>query len=154
MNVATIFSDVEAKIAALDNFSLLELRKRWSRLFNSSVPKGLSRDLIVRGIAYKIQEGVFGGLSQAGKRKLRTLAKQLEADDRSGFDPGLTLKPGTKLIREWRARTYTVIVLPDGFQFEGRRYGSLSKIAREITGVRWSGPRFFGLKKEHANAEG
>lgn len=154
MNVATTFSDVEAKIAALDVFPLAELRKRWSRLFNSSVPKGFSRDLIVRGISYKIQEKVHGGLSQAGKRKLRTLAKQLEADDRSGFDPGLTLKSGAKLIREWRARTYTVIVLPDGFQFEGRRYGSLSKIAREITGVRWSGPRFFGLKKEHANAEG
>ncbi|MBL6947567.1 MAG: DUF2924 domain-containing protein [Rhodospirillales bacterium] len=154
MNIATESPDVEAEIAALDNCSLHNLRKRWSRIFNNSTPKGLSRDLIVRGLAYNIQEKVHGGLSQASRRKLRTLARQLDADDRSGFDPGAMLKPGAKLIREWQARTYTVTILQDGFEFEGRRYGSLSMIAREITGVRWSGPRFFGLKNEHANAEG
>ena len=152
MNTVIEPIDVSAEILALNDLSLLELRKRWQRLFNNPIPKGLSRDLIVRGIAYKIQERAFGGLSQSNKRKLRTLAKQLETDDRSGFDLGPTLKPGAKLIREWQAHTYTVIVLEDGFEFEGRRYGSLSMIAREITGVRWSGPRFFGLKKGAGNA--
>ena len=154
MNITAEIPGVEAEIAALDDRSLTELRKRWSRLFKSSTPKGFSRDLIVRGLAYKIQEKAHGGLSQSARRKLRTLAKQLEADDRSGFDPGPTLKPGAKLIREWQERTYTITVLQDGFEYEGQRYQSLSKVAREITGVRWSGPRFFGLRQGKANAEG
>jgi len=112
----------------------------------------LSQDMLIRGIAYKIQEKAYGGLSQSMKRKLNTIAKQIDGDDRSGFDPGPALKPGAKLIREWQAQTYTVTVLDDGFEYDGKRYGSLSMIAREITGVRWSGPRFFGLKKEKVDA--
>lgn len=140
------------QIAALETLSLTELRKRWSRLFKASVPSGLSSDLMIRGIAYKIQEQAFGGLKQATKRKLSTFAKQLEGNSRKGFVAGPNLKPGAKLIREWRAQTYHVTVLDDGFEFEGKRYGSLSMIAREITGVRWSGPRFFGLGKEGTDA--
>ena len=139
--------DEIGKFAGLENLSLKDIRKRWSRLFNASVPSGLSRDLMVRGIVYKIQEKAHGGLSQATKRKLNTIAKKIDGDDRSELDTGPALKPGAKLIREWQARTYTVPVLDDGFEYNGKRYGSLSMIAREITGVRWSGPRFFGLKK-------
>jgi len=145
-------NEVIEQIAALENINLAELRKRWTRMFNASVPKGLSQDMLIRGIAYKIQEKAYGGLSQSMKRKLNTIAKQIDGDDRSGFDPGPALKPGAKLIREWQAQTYTVTVLDDGFEYDGKRYGSLSMIAREITGVRWSGPRFFGLKKEKVDA--
>ena len=138
---------VDAEIAALEGLPIDQLRKRWQRTFSVAAPRGLSRDLMVRGLAYRTQERVHGGLSQATRRKLRTFAKQLKAGDRAAFDPGPTLKPGARLIREWQGRAITVSVLEDGFEYEGRRYGSLSKIAREITGVRWSGPRFFGLRK-------
>lgn len=145
-------NDVAEQIAALESLSLTELRKRWSRSFNASVPKGLSQDMLIRGIAYKIQEKAYGGLSQAMKRKLNAIAKQIDDGDLRGFDPEPALKPGVKLIREWQAQTYMVTVLDDGFEYNGKRYGSLSMIAREITGVRWSGPRFFGLKKGKVDA--
>jgi len=88
-----------------------------------------------------------GGLSATTKRKLRAFAEQLETGNGTTFDAGITLKPGAKLVREWHGETYAVIALDDGFEFDGRRYRSLSKIAREITGAHWSGPRFFGLKR-------
>ena len=138
---------VDAEIAGLEGLPIDQLRKQWQRTFNVAVPRGLSRDLMVRGLAYRMQERVHGGLSQSARRKLRTFAKQLKAGDRAAFDPGPSLKPGSKLIRDWQGRTLTVSVLEDSFEYKGRCYGSLSMIAREITGVRWSGPRFFGLKK-------
>jgi hypothetical protein len=140
--------DLTTDIETLKDLPLPQLRKKWTRTFNTSVPKGFSRDLIIRSLTYKFQEGAHGGLNQATKRKLRTFAKQLEADDRAAFDGGPTLKPGTKLVREWQGRRYTVTVLEDGFEYSGDRYGSLSMIARKITRTRWSGPRFFGLKNQ------
>ncbi len=140
--------DLATEIATLSDLPIHLLRKRWNRTFNTSVPKGFSRDLIIRSLTYKTQEGAHGGLNQATKRKLRTFAKQLEADDKAAFDTGPTLKPGTKLVREWQGQRHTVIVLEDGFEYTGDRYGSLSMIARKITGTRWSGPRFFGLKNK------
>jgi hypothetical protein len=92
-----------------------------------------------------MQERVHGGVSKSTKRKLRALAQKLETDGNAAFDPGLSLKPGAKLVREWHGVGHSVIVLEDGFDYGGRRYRSLSKIAREITGAHWSGPRFFGL---------
>jgi len=145
-------NEVTKQIAMLESLCLAELRKRWTRMFSASVPRGLSQDMLIRGIAYKIQEKAYGGLSQAMKRKLNTVAKQIDGDDRGGLVTGPALKSGAKLIREWQAQTYTVTVLDDGFEYNGKRYGSLSMIAREITGVRWSGPRFFGLKKEKVDA--
>jgi hypothetical protein len=138
--------DLTAEIENLKELPMPQLRKRWNRNFNTSVPKGFSRDLIIRSLTYKIQEGAHGGLNQATKRKLRTFAKQLEADDTAAFDIGPNLKPGTKLVREWQGQRHTVTVLENGFEYSGDRYGSLSMIARKITGTRWSGPRFFGLK--------
>lgn len=142
-----MMSALETEIAALRNLHIDQLRKQWQRTFNVAVPNGLSRDLMVRGLAYRMQERIHGGLSQALRRKLRTFAKQLQAGDGAVFDPGPVLKPGTKLIREWQGRTIEVLVLEDDFECEGRRYGSLSMVARHVTGTRWSGPKFFGLKK-------
>ncbi len=135
---------IETEIVALGNLSTKELRKQWRRHYHGEPPAGLSRDLLVRAIAYKIQERLLGGLPQSVKRKLRTLAGQLESVGRSKFKPDLMLKPGTKLVREWGGRTHTVIVREDGFGYGEKSYRSLSMIAREITGARWSGPRFFG----------
>lgn len=139
---------LEPEITALQELHIDQLRKQWQRTFNVVVPKGLSRDLMVRGLAYRMQERVHGGLNQAARRKLRTFTKQLQSGDGGVFDPGPVLKPGTRLIREWQGKTIEVLVLDDGFEFDGHRYGSLSMIARHVTGTRWSGPRFFRFKKE------
>jgi hypothetical protein len=141
-------TDIANVIADLASRKTVELRDLWRRIYRIEPPPGISRDLLIRAAAYQIQEGELGGLSGAAKRRLRALAQKLETEGGASFDLVPTLKPGAKLIREWRGRTYSVIALEDGFDFEGKRYSSLSIIAREITGVRWSGPRFFGLSKE------
>ncbi len=138
---------IENEIAALEDLGAQDLRKRWRRFYHTEPPAGLSRDLQTRAIAYKMQERVHGSLPQSVKRKLRTLAKQLETGSDGKFKPGIMLKPGAKLVREWGGRTHSVVVLDDGFDYQGKRYPSLSMIAREITGARWSGPRFFGIRQ-------
>jgi hypothetical protein len=124
--------------------SLDELRAEWRRLYRSESPK-ISRDLLLRGIAYRRQELQYGGLGKATRRKLKTLAKMFLTTGRVGPDPGLALKPGARLVREWHGRTHTVTVTEDGFEYAGTSYESLTKIAKKITGAHWSGPRFFGL---------
>ena len=86
-----------------------------------------------------------GGLRQATKRRLASLAHKLETEGDVMSTSGLRLKPGAKLVREWHGDTHSVLVLEDGFEYRGKRHRSLSKIARAITGAHWSGPRFFGL---------
>ena len=138
---------LSAKLTALAALDAASLRAEWRRLYRSHPPKRVGRDLLARAIAYKLQERALGGLNATAKRKLRAFAEQLESGDGTAFDPGIMLKPGAKLLREWGGDSYVVIALEDGFEFNGRRYRSLSKIAREITGAHWSGPRFFGLKR-------
>ena len=128
-----------------------ELRREWRRLYRSEPPR-ISRDLLILGIGYRLQEIEHGGLGKATRRKLRTLAKALRTTGRIGPTPGLSLKPGARLVREWHGRTHTVTVTEDGFEYAGTSYPSLTKIAKKITGAHWSGPRFFGLLatgKEH-----
>jgi hypothetical protein len=124
--------------------SLDELRREWRRLYHSDAPS-ISRDLLILGIGYRLQEIEHGGLGKATRRKLRTLAKALRTTGRIGPTPGLSLKPGARLVREWHGRTHTVTVTEDGFEYAGTSYPSLTKIAKKITGAHWSGPRFFGL---------
>jgi len=132
-------------LATLPDLTTPELRARWKRIFRTDPPPKLSRDLLIRALAYQLQEEAEGGLDTRTKRRLGSLARSHEA----GGTPTLpsSLRPGTQLIREWRGRTHRVTVLAEGFDYAGRRYRSLSRIAREITGTRWSGPSFFGLKK-------
>ena len=92
---------------------------------------------------FKIQ--AYGGLGAATKRRLADLAKTMEQDGDLARRRVARLKPGARLVREWRGQSHTVIVLEDGFEWRGKRWRSLSVIAREITGAHWSGPRFFGL---------
>jgi len=135
--------EVGRMLQALPVLSVEELRKEWRRLYRGQPPR-LSRDLLVRAIAYRMQELDYGGLSKATQRKLLTLAKELEANGVAA-DPGPRLRPGARLIREWRGRTHTVVVTQDGFEYAHKNYSSLTKIAHAITGAHWSGPRFFGL---------
>ena len=110
----------------------------------------MSRDLLMRGIGYRSQEIQHGELGKATRRKLKTLAKMFRTTGRVAPDPGLSLKPGARLVREWHGRTHTVTVNEDGFDYGGMSYPSLTKIARKITGAHWSGPRFFGLVRAGA----
>ena len=118
--------------------SLDELRREWRRLYGNEPPR-ISRDLLVLGVAYRLQEIEHGGLGKATLRKLRTLAKTLRATGRVGPTPSLSLKPGARLVREWRGHAHTVSVTEDGFEYAGTNYPSLTKIARKITGAHWSG---------------
>src|SRR5262249_44760066 len=132
--------------AGQDNLSTQELRHVCRKLHHTGPPLGLSRDLIIRGLADKLQQRAHGGPSRALQRRLQTLAGELEKGARS-FDPGMVLKTGASLVRQWRGHTHTVLVREDGFEYEGQRYRSLTVIAAQITGAHWSGPRFFGLTK-------
>lgn len=133
--------------AVAEQASLEDLRCEWRRLYRSEPPR-ISRDLLLRGIAYRRQELEHGGLSKTTRRKLKTLAKMVRATGRVAPDSGVCLKPGARLVREWRGRTHTVTVTEDGFDYAGTSYPSLTRIAKKITGAHWSGPRFFGLLRD------
>jgi hypothetical protein len=124
--------------------SIEDLRREWRRLYHGEPPR-ISRDLLIRAIGYRLQEIEHGGLGKSTRRKLQTIAKMLRTTGRVGPAPGLSLKPGARLVREWHGRTHTVTVTEDGFDYAGSNYPSLTKIAKKITGAHWSGPRFFGL---------
>jgi Protein of unknown function (DUF2924) len=141
---------VEARIIALDALATDQLRIEWQMLYRATPPTRLSRDLLMRGVAYKIQEQTHGGLSLRSRRVLRSFAGGSDEPGRSRAAPAINLRPGTKLVREWHQLVHTVSVLEDGFEYRGERYRSLSQIARRITGVHWSGPLFFGISKRRA----
>jgi hypothetical protein len=101
----------------------------------------------LRAVAYRMQEVALGGLRPERQRQLQQIAQQFKEIGEVRRRARLELKSGTRLVREWRGRTHEVLVLDDGFSWQGTRYRSLSAIAREITGTRWSGPLFFGLKQ-------
>jgi hypothetical protein len=141
----------ESEIARFRSLGLEDLRREWRRLYDRDAPR-VSRDLLILGLGYRLQEIEHGGLGKATRRKLQTMAKALRTSGRVGPMPNLSLKPGARLIREWHGRTHIVTVTEDGFEFAGTSYASLSKIAKTITGTLWSGPRFFGLTAAGAEA--
>jgi Protein of unknown function (DUF2924) len=136
----------EDEIAGLADRATHELRLVWRKLYRREPSLGLSRDLMIRAMANKMQERAYGGPSPSMKRRLNTLAGELEKGS-SLFDPSVVPKTGARLVRQWRGRTHTVLVLDDGFEYEGERHRSLTMIADRITGAHWSGPRFFGMTK-------
>jgi hypothetical protein len=144
-------SDIEAEIAGLLDRSTHELRLAWRKLHRNEPPFGISRDLLIRALAYDLQQRGHGGPS-AALRRLRTLAAASEKGARS-VGPGVVLKAGSTLVRQWRGHTHTVLVRENGLEYEGQRYRSLTVIAERITGAHWSGPRFFGVTKRAIRAE-
>ena len=156
-STASTAKTVAAKLRALEQMDYGALRAEWRRLYRAQAPKRVARNLLMLGVAWKIQGQAHGGLGAATKRRLADLAKTMEKNGDVTRDRVTCFKPGARLVREWHGEAHTVIVLEDGFQWKGTRWRSLSVIAREITGVHWSGPRFFGLKgrakAETASAE-
>ena len=133
-------------LSRLPTLDIGELRQQWRGLYKTQAPRHLSRELLVRAVAYRMQELALGGLGPEPQRQLLRIAQQFKETGAATIRARPELKPGTRLVREWQGRTYDVLVLDDGFSWQSTRYRSLSAIARKITGTAWSGPLFFGLK--------
>lgn len=139
---------LRARLDRLQDLDGGALREEWRRFCRSEPPR-ISRDLLMRAVAYRLQELEFGGLPKWARQSLAgatTNCQPSNGNEGTSKPAEPRLKSGARLVREWRGRTHTVVALDDGFEFEGRLYRSLTQIAREITGAHWSGPRFFGLK--------
>jgi hypothetical protein len=138
--------EVEIELERLPKTPIVELRSRYRELFRTDPPKAFGPDLLRRSIAHRIQERAYGGLSRDRQRLLDQLVRAAQAKPNGRLELPRRIKPGSELVRTWNRRPYRVVVLEKGFAWEGRSYSSLSEIAFEITGTKWSGPRFFGLR--------
>jgi hypothetical protein len=140
---------VLAQIAALAKASLPELRAQWRDLFGKEAP-GINRAYLERRIAYRLQELAYGGLSDTTRMKLDALAKTADKGSSARTRARAQDRPiaGTKLLRVWQGVEHSVTVLQTGYDYQGRSFASLSAVARHITGSRWNGPAFFGLRDQ------
>lgn len=140
---------IAAEVAEVARLDLHELRIRWRKLFRSPAPPHLSRALLMRIIAYRIQANAFGDLNRETVRLLDRIGRQHQAGEKVSVPPvddTPTLKPGTELVREHGGVLHKVTVVSGGYAWAGTTYRSLSEVARIITGTSWNGPRFFGLR--------
>jgi hypothetical protein len=152
MNNSIKRGDIEGLAPALKVLAALgpeELNTRWEAVYSSDPPDRLRRPLLIQALAYRLQEQAFGGLKPATRRLLRSVAGDAGERRPIAVEPKRSVKAGAVLIREWHGTKHQVTVLKDGFMFRGKRFQSLSKVANEITGARWSGPLFFGLRNSH-----
>ncbi len=142
------------QLAALDKMSFAELKRKWKEMFGSDAP-GYNRTFLIKRLSYRIQEDAYGGVSED------TPARLDQVLDAAGFDElgrpsqvksatvdGDKMVPGTTLVRFWKEQRHVVTVLEKGFEYRGKPYRSLSAIAKEISGTKWNGPAFFGLRKK------
>jgi hypothetical protein len=146
ISVAT--SALASEIVALSEAATTNLNDRWRALYGTEPPRRISRDLLIRALAYRIQEKALGGLKPSTRRLLTKVAADASARRPIQVAPEPALKPGTVLLREWHGTQHQVIVREDGIVFKGKQYKSLSQVALRITGTKWSGPLFFGLKAD------
>jgi hypothetical protein len=135
---------IDAEVERLRSMPIVELRALWRAKFRSEPPRAFGPDLLRRSIAFKIQEDVYGGFDRPTSRLLKQLMQQFTKNN--GRVLPRRIKPGAVLIREWKGERHQVTLLEDGFSYQEKRYESLSQIARLITGTRWNGPKFFGLR--------
>src|SRR6266851_3258470 len=133
-----------SEIAALAEATRTDLKSR-RVLYGTEPPPRISRDLLTRAVAYRIQVKALGGLRPSTRRLLAKVAADVSARRPIQVTPAPTLTPGTVLLRDWRGTQHQVIVREHGVEFQGKRYKSLSQVAHRITGSKWSGPLFFGL---------
>jgi hypothetical protein len=140
---------IEAEVDRVRSLGIDALRQRWRMTFGKVPPPGLTKDVMSRMIAYRIQEEAFGGLDREIVKLLHRLARGAKPSDLNR-----RLKPGTVLVREYKGDRHTVTVVAGGFLWQGKTWSSLSTIAKEITGTAWNGPRFFGLRMPGGTPEG
>ncbi|MGA0598825.1 DUF2924 domain-containing protein [Enterovirga sp. CN4-39] len=134
---------VEAEVASLRDLDAVALRARWRALTGKPAPRHVSAALLLRMLAYRIQAEAFGDLSRESVRLLHRIGEGGAVPV-----PERQEKPGTVLVREWQGVRHHVMTLSEGFAWNGGTYGSLSEVALAITGTKWSGPRFFGLRQK------
>lgn len=139
-----VAESLEQKIARISELDAAALQESWKLAFGVAPPPNLGRTLMIRALAYRIQEGALGGLKPSTLRIFDRVSEGRTSVE-SGHTPKRRASAGTVLIREWRGVSHRVTVLDNDVVYQGRRYKSLSEVARVITGTRWSGPMFFGL---------
>lgn len=143
-------------LAALQSMTLEQLRSRWTAAFGIEPLPRISRELLLRAVANRLQERARGGVPRSVLRRLQRIAagqSAVRGGNKGAGSTGAASQPGTRLLREWQGKTYEVLVLEHGFLWNGATFASLSEIARLITGARWSGPRFFGLKENQVRSK-
>ena len=147
-------SNMSQEFDALWTMKPPELRAKWRDVYRTVAPD-IGPDLLRRGIAYRLQERRQGSLASSTRRDIERLIKRLGKGEGELATDAPSLKTGTRLVRSWRGKMHHVLVLDDGYEFDGRRYQSLTQIAQDITGAHWSGPRFFGLttRRKRATAD-
>jgi len=146
----TMKINLKQQLDQLPQMERSALQKLWLELFGKLPNPKLRRELLVPILAYRLQEKAFGGLKPSTAKRLKAVAEEFANGKKPAGSPSLRTKTGTRFIREWQGQLHEVAVLDKGLEYKGRTYRSLSEIAREITGTRWSGPAFFGLKKRDA----
>ena len=142
--------DLDAQLDRLPNLKTGELRVRWGQSFGTTPHPKLRRELLIRILAYRLQESALGGLKPSTARRLRAITDEMREGKRFARIQSIGARPGTRMVRQWQGKLYEVVTIENGFIYDGQKYRSLSEIARTITGTRWSGPAFFGLKNRKA----
>jgi hypothetical protein len=137
----------------LPTMSKAALCDLWKQFFHFDPSSQLRRDLMIPILAYRIQEQAFGSLSARTRERLRQLSLAFEKKSDSALAGAQRVRPGTRLVRQWGDQVHLVNVYVNGYEYQGTRYRSLSEIARLITGTRWSGPLFFGIKNGSTSAK-
>lgn len=148
MEEALLSEHVSTQIAGLAGLNKQQLSSLWREEFGKEIPPHLRKPLIVSVLCYRIQEKEFGGLSHAARKRLREIAASLAHSKRARVRADPAIEVGSRLVRSWHGEVHEVNVTEAGFEYRGKSYRTLSKIAREITGTQWSGPLFFGTRKK------
>jgi hypothetical protein len=146
VNGRPIDPDVETELDRLGSMPIATLRIRYREMFRSDPPTAFGPDLLRRSIAQRIQEKAYGGLSREAKKLLSQLVRSMASGKAGRLEVPQRIKPGSELVRVWNEQTHRVTVLAKGFAYQGEVFTSLSEIANKITGTRWNGPKFFGLR--------
>jgi len=146
-------TDIEKQIEVLAELDLAEVRRAWRDASGHETSQGPGRDFLVRSLAYRIQARVHGDLDRKSRRMLDRLAEGDLSVITAANGPGMNLKPGTVLVREYEGELQRVTVTPDGFAWDGNAYPTLSAVSRAITGSNWNGYVFFGLRTKPPKAE-
>jgi hypothetical protein len=144
---------IAQRLVDLPTLNRVALFDLWRQLFNASPSPKLRRDLMIPILAFRLQEQAFGSLSARTRERLRHLSQAFEKNPDSATASAPQIRPGTRLVRQWRDQVHLVNVHANFYEFQGARYQSLSEIARLITGTRWSGPLFFGIKNEQGSSK-
>ena len=134
-------------VDALEDLEIEQLKTLWRKHYGTTPPPQARKSLMVDCLAYRIQELAFGGLSLTNRKRLKKIAEDIRTGRQTALLTERRIKPGTRLVREWGTETHIVEALDEGFWYQGDRYATLSEIAGVITGSKWSGPLFFGLRR-------